>query len=219
MKKIIVANWKMNPVSLKEAQKMMAGLKAGVKNNPSTSLMAEVVVCSPFVYLAEAKKFFGDGGIKTGSQNCFWENHGAFTGEVSPVMLKDLGVRYVILGHSERVMVMGETNDMTAKKVKAVLLAGLIPIICIGGDTFQIIEKELKECLKDIKKQQAEEVIIAYEPLWAISTNQALACSPDDALTMALFIKKLTGEIYGKKVKENIKVLYGGNVSSSNASG
>lgn len=220
MKKIIVANWKMNPASLKEAQKMLAGLKTGVKNNK-----AEVVVCPPFVYLAEAKKVFGASGVKIGSQDCFWENSGAFTGEISPIMLKNIGVKYVILGHSERVMVMGETNEMTAKKVKAVLAIGLTPIVCIGetleerrqSKTFFIIEKELKESLKNIKKQQVENIVIAYEPLWAISTNQGLVCTPDDALTMALYIKKLVSEIYGKKAKDNVRVLYGGSVGIDNA--
>lgn len=221
MKKIIVANWKMNPETLKEAQRMLLGLKAGVKNSK-----ADVVICPPFVYLSEAKKAFKRASnIKIGSQNCFWESKGAFTGEISPKMLKDLGVKYVILGHSERVMVMGETNEMTAKKVKAVLLAGLTPVVCIGETieernqsiTFQVIEMELKESLKNIKKQQAEKLVIAYEPLCAISTNQGLICTQDDALTMALYIKKLIGEIYGKKAKDNVRVLYGGSVIADNA--
>lgn len=220
MKKLIIANWKCNPETLKEAQKMFLALKAGTKNDK-----AEVVVCPPFIYLTEAKKVFGNGTIKIGSQNCFWENKGAFTGEVSPTMLGNLGVRYVILGHSERVTIMGETNDMTAKKVKATLAAGLTPVVCIGETleernksiTFQIIEKELKESLKSIKKQQAEEIVVAYEPLWAISTNQGMVCTPDDALTVALYIKKLMGEIYGRKAKESVKVLYGGSVGLDNA--
>ncbi|MFH0739743.1 MAG: triose-phosphate isomerase [bacterium] len=218
MKKIIVANWKCNPATLKEAQKILAGLKAGLKNTK-----AEVVICPPFVYIERFK--IQDSRFKIGAQDCFWENNGAYTGEVSPIMLKDLGVKYVILGHSERVMIMGETNEMTAKKVKAVLAASLVPIVCIGetleerkqGKTFSIIEKELKESLKNIKKQQAEGIVIAYEPLWAISTNQGLKCTPDDALTMALYIKKLVSEIYGKEAKDNVKVLYGGSVQADNA--
>lgn len=228
MKKLIIANWKCNPATLKEAQKMFLGLKAGIKNNPSTLLRAEVVVCPPFVYLSEANKIFKSASnVKIGSQNCFWENNGAFTGEVSPKMLKDLGVKYVILGHSERITIMGETNEMTAKKVKTALSAGLMPVICIGetieerkqSKTFQVIEKELKESLKNIKKQQATGgIIVAYEPLWAISTNQGLVCTPDDALTMALYIKKIMGEIYCRKAKDNTKVLYGGSVSLNNSS-
>jgi len=211
----------MNPVSFKEAQKLFLGIKTGAKNNK-----AEVVVCPPFVYLTEANRIFKSASnIKIGSQNCFWENNGAFTGEVSPKMLKDLGVKYVILGHSERIIIMGDTNEMTAKKVKIALSAGLLPVICIGetleerkqSKTFQVIEKALKESLKNIQKQQVEGIIVAYEPLWAISTNQGLTCTPDDALTMALYIKKLVGEIYGKKTKDSVKVLYGGNVGADNA--
>lgn len=219
MKKLVIANWKSNPTTLKEAQKMLLELKIGLKNNKN-----EVVVCSPFVYLIEAGKILkGLGGIKIGSQNCFWENKGAFTGEISPLMLKDLGVKYIILGHSERTII-GETNEMIGKKVKAVLSVGLIPIICVGetlkekeqGKAFSIIESKLKESLNNISKQMIEKVVVAYEPLWAISTNQGLFCTPDDALTMALYIKKIVGENYGKKAKDSLRVVYGGSVNESN---
>ncbi|MDD5433639.1 MAG: triose-phosphate isomerase [Candidatus Pacebacteria bacterium] len=222
MKKLIIANWKCNPASLKEAQNMLVGLKAGLKNNK-----AELVVCPPFVYLTEANKILkGIGGVvKIGAQNCFWETAGAYTGEISPLMLKDLGVKYVILGHSERVTTIGETNEMTAKKVKAVLNTGLTPIVCIGetlqereqAEAFGVIEKELKESTKGIHKKEIEKIIFAYEPLWAISTNQGLICSSDDALTMALYLKKLIGEIYGRKTGQAIKILYGGNINKKNA--
>ncbi len=221
MKKLIIANWKCNPTTLKEAEKMMVGLKAGVKNNPSASLRAEVVVCPPFVYLPTINNKLSI--IKLGAQNCFWENSGAFTGEVSVKMLKDLRVKYVILGHSERRNIMAETTEQVNKKIKAVLGVGLIPILCFGesleekqqGSSFISIEKELKEMLEKISKDDIAKIVFAYEPDWAIGTNNN--CSADDALTMALFVKKLIGENYGKKAKDNIKVLYGGSVSSSNA--
>jgi len=211
MKKLIIANWKMNPVSLKEAQKMFLVLKSGIKNNK-----AEVVVCPPFVYLTEAKKVFGTGVIKIGSQNCFWENKGAFTGEVSPSMLKSLGIGYVVLGHSERRIIMAETTEQVNKKIKAVLGNGLVPVVCFGesleekqqGQSFASIEKELKEMLNNVSKESITKILFAYEPDWAIGTGDN--CSPDDALTMALFIKKIIGEIYGKKVKDSVRVLYGG---------
>jgi len=150
MSKLVIANWKMNPATLKEAQQMLSGIKRGVGKSK-----AEIVICPPFVYLEIAKKAFKNSKVKVGSQNCFWENQGPFTGEVSPLMLKNLGVGYVILGHSERVMKMGETNEMTSKKVKAVLEAKLTPIVCLGetleekqaGQTFAVIESELKESL------------------------------------------------------------------------
>jgi len=220
MKKLIVANWKCNPTSLKEAQKMLLQLRSGIKKTK-----AEVVICPPFCYLPLVS--YKMLNVKLGAQNCFWEQNGPFTGEISAQMLKDLAVQYVILGHSERIMILGETNAMIAKKVKAVLNSGLMPIICVGetleekeqGKTFQVIEKALREILQGIKKQQMEKVIIAYEPLWAISTNQNnhKNCSPDDALTMALYIKKLASEIFGKKAIQTLRVLYGGSVNVKNA--
>ncbi len=199
---------------------MLLGLKTGVKNNK-----AEVVVCPPFVYLPEAAKILKNkSNIKLGAQNCFWEEKGAFTGEVSLKMLKDLGVKYVILGHSERIMTMAETNEMTAKKTKAVLKLNLLPIICIGETleereqekTFQVIEKKFKESLQGIAKPHIQKVVIAYEPLWAISPS-GKNCSADDALTVALYIRKLAGQIYSKKTGENIRILYGGSVTAANA--
>ncbi len=218
MKKLIVANWKMNPISVKETQKMFLGLKMGLKNN-----QAEVVVCPPFVYLQEAQKAFAKvKNIAVGSQNCFWENSGAFTGEVSALMLKDLGVRYVILGHSERVK-MGETSEIIAKKLKAVLGAGLLVIVCVGesleeknkGETFSVIEKEIKEIFSKIKGPEFQKVVIAYEPDWAIGTETN--CSPDNALTVALFIKKVISENFTRSAGSAVKILYGGSVDSSNA--
>ncbi len=221
MTKLIIGNWKMNPVTLKEAQKMLTGLKLGLSGNNKV----EVVVCPPFVYLVEAKKVLGSGGVKIGAQSCFWENQGAFTGEVSPEMLKNLGVKYVILGHSERRMIMGESTSIVNKKIKAVLKNALTPVLCFGesleekqqGKSFVSIEKELKEMLDGVSKDDISKIIFAYEPEWAISTNQNIECSPDDALTMALFIKKLIGEVYGKKVKDSVRVLYGGSVGADNA--
>jgi len=221
MKKLIVANWKCNPTSQKEAQRMLLALKAGIKNNSR----AEMVICPPFVYLPEANRILKNtSSIKLGAQNCFWEEKGTFTGEVSPKMLKDLKVKYVILGHSERKIIMNETNEMTAQKVKAVLNLNLTPVICIGetleertqSKTFSVIEKEFKESLQKTNPKQISKVIIAYEPLWAISPSDKI-CSSDDALTVALFIKKLAKEIYGKKTSEAIRVLYGGSVNAKNA--
>ncbi len=218
MKKIIIANWKMNPASSAEAQKMLAGLKAGIKNSKT-----QVVVCPPFVYLDLAKKNLGNQAIKIGAQNCFWESIGAFTGEVSPKMLKNLGVSYVILGHSERRIVMGETTEQANKKIKAVAEAGLVPVVCFGesleekqqGQSLVAIEKELQGMLDKISKDNIAKIVFAYEPDWAIGTGNN--CSPDDALTMALLVKKIMGEKYGKKTKEAIKILYGGSVDKSNA--
>ncbi len=220
MKKVIIGNWKMNPITLKEAQKMLAGLKLGLRGNK-----AEVVICPPFVYSVEAKKVFGNSGVRIGAQNCFGKDEGAFTGEISPTMLKDLGVKHIILGHSERRILMGESTIIVNKKIKAVLKNSLTPVLCFGesleekqqGQSFASIEKKLKEMLDGVSKDDISRILFAYEPDWAISTNENIECSPDDALTMALFIKKLMGEIYGKKAKDSVRVLYGGSVGKENA--
>ena len=182
MKKIlIVANWKMNPETIQEAKKLSSSIEEGIKNIKG----AEVVICPPFVYLP----FIAKKGTVFGSQNVFWEEAGAYTGEISPKMLKDLGVKYVIIGHSERRKYFKETNEMISKKIKAVLKAGLKPILCIDK-------------LSQIPKEISESYILAYEPLFAIGTGKA--CSIEKA-------KKTR-----KKINKDF-VLYGGSVNSQNA--
>ena len=188
----IVANWKMNPQTLTEAKKLFSLIKKGIKENKNE----EIIICPPFIFLSciQDLRFTSkqaSSNIKIGSQDCFWENPptggGAFTGEVSPKMLKELGVEYVIIGHSER-RKMGESNQIISKKIKAALSAGLKPILCIDK-TSQI-------------PKNAKEIIIAYEPLFAIGTGKP--CTIERA-------KKTRGLI-----KHN-QVLYGGSVNSQNA--
>ena len=213
MKKLIIANWKMNPASLKEAKELFDSISK-IKN-PNLDL----IVCPPFVYLeklvasASAK---GYGGLAFGSQDCFWKNQGAYTGEISPLMLKNLGVEYVIVGHSERRNYLGETDEMIAKKIKAVVENELTPILCIGetgkekkeGKTFQVLKKQLNKALIN---SSTHKLIIAYEPVWAIGTGNY--CQPKDALGMIKYIK----DILNSKFKiQNSKLLYGGSVDSKN---
>jgi len=213
VKKLIIANWKMHPSTKQEALRLFNALHSGLKTNKK----AEIVVCPPFTYLGLKKS----SGFKLGAQDCFWEKEGAFTGQISVLMLKNAGVKYVILGHSERRR-FGETDEMVNKKVKAVLGAGLIPILCIGenieqkkkGQTFSVAEKQLKEALKKIPKSQIKKVVIAYEPVWAISPYGP--CSPDEALTVALFLRKVVGRMAGKALSKSIRVLYGGSVNAEN---
>jgi triosephosphate isomerase len=223
MEKLIIANWKCNPTTLRVAQKMALELKKRIRKNPKV----EVAICPPFVYLFEVAKILKGSSLRLGAQNCFWEEKGAFTGEVSPLMLKNLGVKYVILGHSERVVTMGETNEMTNKKVSAALRDGLFPVVCIGedatergeGKTFQILEREFEESFAMLKKTDWEKVVLVYEPLWAISTssNSLGDCTADDALTAALFLRKLVLNKVGQKAARHIRILYGGNVNAQNA--
>jgi triosephosphate isomerase len=176
----------MNPLTLVEAKRLFASLARAIKNIKRT----EVVICPPFVYIPQLGKV--KCGLQIGAQNCFWEEKGAFTGEISPVMLRDVGCRYVIIGHSERRKYQRETGEMTNKKIKAALAAGLKPILCIANLS------QLKKELKDIP----EKIIIAYEPLSAIGTGQP--CSLEKAGKMRKLIKAS-------------QVLYGGSVNSQNA--
>ena len=214
MKKIIIANWKMNPNSQKQAISLLGGLGRLLKKSN-----VDVVICPPFVYLPLVNKKLINNKFKLGAQDCFWEKQGAFTGEISLRMLLDLGVKYVICGHSERRR-FGETDIDINKKLKAVLTAGMSPVLCVGEtkeqrkkrQTFSIIEQQVREGLSKVSKQQIAKVIIAYEPVWAISPNGP--CSSDEAITIILFLRKIIGEIANKKVGNSIKILYGGSINS-----
>jgi triosephosphate isomerase len=186
MKPLIVANWKMNPQTLAEAGKLFSSLAKGMRNVKRT----EVIICPPFLYILQltSAKY----GLHMGAQDCFWQEKGAFTGEISPVMLKNSGCQYVIIGHSERRKYQGETGEMINKKIKAVLAAGLKPILCI--DNLSQLKKELKGV--------SGKVIVAYEPLFAIGTGKP--CSIEKAGKM-------------RKLIRVPQVLYGGSVNPQNA--
>ena len=217
-KVLIVANWKCNPATLVEAKRIFNSVKRGIKNFRNI----EVVICPPFVYLATLGA--GYGGLAFGSQNCFWEEKGAFTGEISPLMLKDLGCKYVIIGHSERRGLMQETNQTVNKKLKAALKTELIPILCIGetkkekeaGKVQQILTNQLKLSLDKVSgyKLQASRLCIAYEPIWAIGSGKP--CDTITAMSMKLLIKKILTRLYNRRVVQEIRVLYGGSVNSKN---
>ena len=219
MGKIIVANWKMNPTKQAEARNLLLKLtKAKVGSQ------TKVVVCPPFIYLPEAHRILAQKKkIFLGAQNCFFEEKGAFTGETSPAMLKDMGVKFVILGHSERRLIIGESSDLVAKKIKEVLKLGLTPILCLGetadqrkaGETFSFLEKEMRESLRGISKSEIKNVYIAYEPIWAIGSGNF--CNPDDVLSVSLFFRKLIAKSYSRSSAEKIKILYGGSVKAKNA--
>jgi triosephosphate isomerase len=201
MKNLIVANWKLNPTTKKEAQEIFEEIKNGAGET------AEVVVCPPFVYLSELK------GLILGAQNCFYEEKGAFTGEVSAVMLKDLGVEYVILGHSERRKYFNETDEVINKKVKKSLEPGLKVIFCFGetaeerdtGKKEEVLERQIKNGLAGV--ENFENVNVAYEPVWAIGTGNN--CSVEETKEAINFIKKF--------IPEGVRILYGGSVKSENS--
>jgi len=194
MKKIIIANWKCNPIKKNQAEKLFTSVKRGVADIKEI----ELVICPPFVYLSNIVPV---SNIKLGAQNCFWKDQGAFTGEVSAKMLKDLKCKYVIVGHSERRLHLKETSEMINKKIKAALANDLIPILCI--DQIDQIKKELG----GINGKEIKKIFIAYEPLFAIGTGNS--CSIEQAQKMNQLIKNILGQ-------DSI-VLYGGSVNSKNA--
>src|SRR3989338_10978305 len=206
MKNLIAGNWKLNPTNQKEAKEIFDEIKAGIKN-----ATAEVVVCPPFVYLA--LRSFSEGGFALGAQNLFWEEKGAFTGEISGAMLKDIGAEYVIIGHSERRKYFSETDEIINQKIKKALDAGLKIIFCVGeteeektgGKREEVLQRQIQEGLKDVL--DIDNINVAYEPVWAIGTGNN--CSVEETKESIDFIRKL--------VPENVRILYGGSVKSQNS--
>jgi len=228
MKKLIIANWKCNPTTLKKAKELFDSVKKITKHLKDT----KVVICPPFVYLSELIRTSAKslGGFVFGSQNCFWEKSGSFTGEISPLMLKNLGCEYVILGHSERRKHLKETGGMINKKLRVALEAGLKPILCIGetktekeqGKTKNILKQQLKEFLDNSMAQlvvsevepSLNHLILVYEPIWAIGTGDS--CNPGQAAEVLSFLKELLSVLLNPEILKNIQILYGGSVNSDN---
>ena len=214
MKPLIVANWKMNPQTLAEAKRLFNSIKKGSRN-------ARVVICPPFVFLPELK--VRRSKVQLGAQNCFWEEKGAFTGEVSVGMIKSLGCKYVIIGHSERRRYFKETNSVINKKIRLALQNKLEPILCIGeteqeknkGEFSKVIRTQLEKGLKKVPRAKIDEISIAYEPIWAIGTGKA--CQPVQAHITSLLIRKIVTRLYNRGVAEKMPVLYGGSVNKDNA--
>jgi len=209
-KPLIIANWKCNPTTSKEAEHLFVAIKKEIRNIKD----AEVVICPPFVYLDLIKDDFTKGG-----QNCYCENRGAYTGEISPLMLKNLACQYVIIGHSERRKYFQETDEIINRKVKTALKTRLRPVLCVGervGDEMGLVVREqIEKDLAGIAAARVREVIVAYEPVWAIGTG--LPCSSDEAMRAALFIRKTLTKLYDRPIAEKVKILYGGSVTSQNA--
>ena len=208
MKPLIVANWKLNPTSQKDAVRLFDAIEKDAKKSS-----AEVVICPPFVYLALFK------GLTLGAQNVFYKEEGAFTGETSVKMLKDLNVEYVILGHSEVRKNPQETNEVINKKVKECLQEKLKPIVCVGEqegeDLSEILQHQVEGAFKGISSKEAKNVVIAYEPVWAIGTGKN--CSVDQTMGSMLLIRKIISNLYNRETADAIKILYGGSVNGENS--
>lgn len=217
-KTLIIANWKMNPVNLAEAKRLFRA----ASNAAARAKRIKVVVCPPFPYLSAIKQF-NNLTIELGAQNCFWEDKGAFTGEVSAKMLRDLGCKYVIVGHSERRLYFGETDETVSKKIKSAVRLRLRPILCVGetqgekqrGEMTTVLKRQIERGLQGLERKGVKSIIIAYEPVWAIGTGNN--CSPEDAESAGLFIKKIIARRYSRLIADNIPILYGGSVNSQNA--
>ena len=217
-KTIIAGNWKMNKTA-SETKKFAEELKAILPK----AKWCDVVVCVPAVNIPAAMKAFKDVRVSVGAQNVFYEKSGAYTGEVSADMLKDLGVKYVIIGHSERRQYFGETDFTVNKKVLAALEAGLHPIICVGesleqrelGITMELIALQVKSALAGVPAEKVRKCVIAYEPIWAIGTGKT--ATADQAEEVCAAIRKVVGELYGADAAKALTVQYGGSMNPKNA--
>lgn len=211
-KNIIAGNWKMN-FSASETRKFLSSLLPKVKD-----AKCEIVVCPPFTSLESAKEILKGSNVKLGAQNIHFEEKGAFTGEISSDMLKDLDVSYVILGHSERRTYFNEKDEDINKKIFTCLKHGFTPILCVGetleeresGNMENVLKNQLKKDFSNVSKEDCEKVVIAYEPIWAIGTGKtATSQEADDTIG---FIRSVLKDIYDEKVSENVVILYGGSV-------
>ena len=215
-KPIIAGNWKMNN-NIEESLKLVEEIKV-----INLSKDVEAVLCVPFTDLKDVKEAIKGTDIKLAAQNMHWEENGAFTGEISPNMLNELGVDYVLIGHSERRQFFNETDETVNKKIISALAHNICPIICVGetleeretNKEKQIVKDQVTKALKNVDKISAEKIVIAYEPIWAIGTGKT--ASSDQANEIIGYIRTIIGEIYSETEKEIIRIQYGGSVKPDN---
>jgi triosephosphate isomerase (TIM) len=219
-KKIVAGNWKMNK-SFFEAEELIADIADALEN--IDLINTDVVVCPPFVYLEMATDIAEESNIKVGGQNVNDNESGAYTGEISAAMLKSLEVDYCIIGHSERRKYYSEDNAFLKRKVDAVLVHGISPIFCCGellaeretGRHFEVVKTQIEESLFHLSPEIFLQVVIAYEPVWAIGTG--VNASPGQAQEMHAFIRQLIAKKYGKPIADETSILYGGSCNAKNA--
>lgn len=213
----MVANWKANPDSLRLAKSILAGIKKSAQKFRSV----ETVVCPPVVYLESLRPLAR--GVALGSQDFFPEPNGAFTGEVGYEALLDTKIKYCIIGHSER-RAAGETDELIARKTKTAVAAGLTAIVCVGETErgvemsyLSVIKQQLMVAFRDIPKQKVKQVVVAYEPVWAIGARAPRAARPDEIKEVVIFIKRVIGDLYKTSAVPPIKIIYGASVDAANA--
>ena len=216
-KAIIAGNWKMNKTP-KEAKELLTAMIPAVKDAD-----CEVIACVPYVDLSVALEVTEGTNIKIGAENYHWAESGAFTGEISTGMLKEMGVEYVVLGHSERRQYFGETDETVNKRTKAALAAGLKPIVCVGellwerecDITEEVIARQIKLDLFNVTAEELKNVVIAYEPVWAIGTGKT--ATADQAEEVCAFIRATLAKLYSQEVADTVTIQYGGSMNDGNA--
>jgi triosephosphate isomerase len=217
--KTIAGNWKLNK-DLPQTEELLASLKSALAIDLKG---VKVIVCPPFTSLETAARLTKGSSMSLGAQNMYFEDEGAFTGEISPKMLKSVGCEYVILGHSERRQIFGETDEFINKKVRKAIASDLVPIVCVGETldqreknvTSQIVSTQIRGVLKDITVENVQKLIIAYEPVWAIGTGRN--ATPQQAEEVHLLIRSLLAEMHTPIVADKIIIQYGGSVKPDNA--
>jgi len=218
---LLAGNWKMYKTvaeAVALAQEIRAGLALPLKDR-------DVLVAPPFTALSAVSEALRGSGVLLGAQNMHWEREGAFTGEISPVMLKDVGCAHVILGHSERRHIFGESDEMVARKTRAAVDNGLTPILCVGetlperesSRTLEVVERQLERALRALTPDEVSRAVVAYEPVWAIGTGRT--ATPDQAQEVHAFIRKRVGVTHGEPPAAALRILYGGSVKPDNVDG
>ena len=219
MRKILIAgNWKMNT-----DRASAVALAKSIAEQARQAPYADLLVCPPFAYLLPVAEALSGSRVAVGAQNVYHEKNGAFTGEISTAMLQDVGATYVILGHSERRHILGETDAVVNEKTLASLAAGLVPVVCVGetlqereaGSTAKVIQRQFEGSLAGVTEQQIEQVVIAYEPVWAIGTGKV--ASPGQAEEVHADLRRLLAKRYNADVAGRVRILYGGSVKPDNA--
>ena len=217
-KKFVAGNWKMNTTAV-SARDLAAAVVAGV----AAGGRVDVLVCPPFPYLGGVGEVVRGSAVMLGAQDCFHEKEGAFTGEVSPTMLRDLGCRYVILGHSERRRILGESDETVNKKLRCALATGLRVILCFGetlgereaSQMKQVLQTQFKGSLAGVGKEALGQLVLAYEPVWAIGTGHN--ATPEQAQEAHVFLRGLVAGAYGEEAAQALTIQYGGSVKPGNA--
>lgn len=218
-KKVVIANWKMKPGSLTQAKKIFSATTSFMRSVRGV----EVGVAPPFPFIQKLSSMYSGTTLSLGAQDLFWEKTGSYTGEVSASQIKSVGGRFAIVGHSER-RALGETSKTVSKKIKTTLKEELVPILCVGetkrdssGDYLSFLRKEIQASLENISSEELKNIVIAYEPIWAIGKSASFSMDKEELHATVIFIRKVLTSVYDRDSAKEVKILYGGSVEPSNA--